>query len=182
MSTDNPMLPEGIPQASSEYKGGNGVHPQPLHRLGDVRRRQGVSLRRVARELRMEMRSVREEEESTSDLSLSQLYRWQKILDVPISELLIECDAPLSPPVLERARMIKLMKTVAAIIERADSVGIRRMAETLANQLLEIMPELDGVAPWHAVGQRRTLDEYGRVVERSVADSSLRPSRHSNEG
>ena len=68
------------------------------------------------------------------------------------------------------------MKTVAAIIERADSIGIRRMAETLSNQLLEMMPELKGVAAWHAVGQRRTLDDYGRAVERTVSDSTFRPS------
>jgi len=36
---------------------------------------------------------------------------------------------------------------------------------------IEIMPELKDVSPWHVVGQRRRLDEYGRAAERSVPDS-----------
>ena len=37
-------------------------------------------------------------------------------------------------------------------------------------QLVELMPELEGVSAWHAVGQRRTLDEVGRVAERRMPD------------
>jgi hypothetical protein len=39
------------------------------------------------------------------------------------------------------------------------------MAQTLCEQLTEMMPELKEVAPWHTVGQRRSLDEMGRVAE-----------------
>jgi hypothetical protein len=35
------------------------------------------------------------------------------------------------------------------------------------------MPELEHVSPWHEVGQRRGLDEYGVVVDRRLADDSL---------
>ena len=38
-------------------------------------------------------------------------------LDVPIAELLVESDQSLSGPILERARMVRLMKTAAAIRE-----------------------------------------------------------------
>ena len=69
---------------------------------------------------------------------------------------------------MERARMIKVMKTVAAIVEKANTPPMKRLVQMLCNQLLEIMPELADVAPWHTIGQRRTLDEYGRVVERLV--------------
>lgn len=105
---------------------------------------------------------------------MAQLYRWQKVLDVPINELLIECEAPLSTPVMKRARLVKLMKTAAAILDKAEAAPIRRMAETLITQLVEIMPELKEVSPWHAVGQRRTLNEYGRVVERRLTDGIWR--------
>ncbi len=44
------------------------------------------------------------------------------------------------------------------------------MAQTLIDQLLEIMPELAGVGPWHAVGQRRRLDELGMAAERRLSD------------
>ena len=33
----------------------------------------------------------------------------------------------------------------------------------LIEQILEIMPELADVTPWHTVGQRRTLDDVGRT-------------------
>ena len=34
--------------------------------------------------------------------------------------------------------------------------------------------ELVDVSPWHTVGQRRTLEDYGRVVERQLPDDVLR--------
>ncbi len=145
-----------------------------LHRIKAVRREQGVSLRRVAQHLQTDIRELRAEEEETVDISLSRLYQWQHVLDVPIADLLVDSNGPLSPPVLERARMVRLMKTVAAIMEKAESTSIQRLAQTLVDQMLEIMPELEGVNPWHSVGQRRTLDEYGRIVERSYSDDVWR--------
>ena len=44
------------------------------------------------------------------------------------------------------------------------------MAENLVAQLLEIMPELKEVSPWHSVGQRRSLDEMGRIAEQPIGD------------
>ena len=66
------------------------------------------------------------------------------------------------------------MKTVAAIREKSQNTAIQRLAQTLVNQLVEIMPELKGINPWHSVGQRRSLDEYGRVVERTYSDDIWR--------
>ena len=72
---------------------------------------------------------------------------------------------------MERALLSKLMKTALAIHEKAEAASMKRLAETLVNQLVEIMPELKGVSPWHAVGQRRTLDEMGKAVERGLSIS-----------
>ena len=85
---------------------------QPLHRLGLVRRLQGISRRTVARRLNMEVEQVRKQELASSDLPLSALYAWQKALEVPIAELLIEADGSLASPVLERSRLVRLMKTM----------------------------------------------------------------------
>jgi hypothetical protein len=109
-------------------------------------------------------------EDERTDLRLSLLYRFQQVLEVPVSELLVDSDAPVSTPVLERARMIKIMKTAAAILEQGGSMATRRLTQTLIEQLIELMPELEGVSPWHAVGQRRTLDEVGRIAERRMPD------------
>jgi hypothetical protein len=102
------------------------------------------------------------------------LYQWQQALGVPVSDLLVESTDPLSAPVLERARMIKVMKTVAAIMENADSASTRQLAQTLVSQLVEIMPELEGVSPWPAVGQRRSLNEYGRAAKHSFRGGMLK--------
>jgi transcriptional regulator with XRE-family HTH domain len=149
-------------------------HAHALHRLATVRRQQGISQRNIARRLNIDIATVRQQEEETTDLPLSTLYQWQRILEVPIAELLVDSNAPLSPPVFERARMVKVMKTVAAIAEKAETPSMKRLLQMLINQLLEIMPELTDVAPWHTVGQRRTLDEYGRVVERQLPDDMFR--------
>lgn len=144
-----------------------------LHRIREVRVRQGVSLRTAARHLGADIRSTRNQEEESSDLKLSDLYRWQEVLEVPVSELLSESSEPLSRPVLERARMVRIMKTVQAMLEKATAPGLKRMTEMLVEQLCEVMPELRGVSPWHSVGQRRSLDELGRAGEQTISDDIL---------
>ena len=121
---------------------------------------------------------LRLQEQESTDVRLSDLHKWQKALDVPLAELLVEPDASLSQPVMDRARMVRLMKTAAAIRERSESIGIRRMAQMLCEQLTEIMPELDRVGPWHEYGQRRSLDECGRIVERTISDDLFRQAAY----
>jgi hypothetical protein len=117
---------------------------------------------------------VRRQEQADCDLRLSDLQRWQEVLEVPVAELLVEGDGQLSGPVLERSRMVKLMKTAAAIRERSAGTAVCRMVEMLVEQILEIMPELADVTPWHTVGQRRTLDDLGRTARATVPDEILR--------
>jgi transcriptional regulator with XRE-family HTH domain len=144
-----------------------------MHRIASVREQQGVSLRAVARQMGTEVRRLREEEDEETDLKLSDLYRWQKALDVPISELLVEPGTSLSNPVMERAQLLRLMKTAMSILENSRSPGVRRMAQVMVEQLIDMMPELESVTGWHTVGQRRRLDEYGRVVERCISEDAL---------
>ncbi len=151
--------------------------PRPLHRLAAVRRMQGVSRRALARRLNVDVGVVKQQEEETSDLMLSTLYRWQQMLDVPISELLVDAEESLSAPVLKRARMVRLMKTALSIQERSSQESIRRMAQNLVAQLIEVMPELATVSAWHAVGQRRRLDEYGKAAERRLTSDVFRDYR-----
>ncbi len=146
---------------------------RPLHRLAEVRRQQGLSLRSAARQMSTDVRTLKSEEGGESDLKLSDLYRWQSVLGVPVAELLVESDSPLSRPVMDRARLVRIMKTVKAIGESAKADGTKRMAQMLESQLVEIMPELKDVGPWHSVGQRRSLEEYGRAAERLLSEDSL---------
>jgi transcriptional regulator with XRE-family HTH domain len=142
-----------------------------LHRIGEVRRRQGVSLRSAARRLSTSMDQVRRQEDPTCDMSLSQLYRWQRALEVPIVDLLVDSDAPLSETVLSRARLVRVMKTVRAIQESTSTIAVQRLATMMEQQLVELMPELKDVAAWPSVGQRRSANELGRAVERVLPES-----------
>ena len=153
------------------------ARPGPtLHRIGHVRRQQGVTLRNVARRLGIAMAVVRRQEQADCDLRLSDLHRWQQVLEVPVAELLVEGDGQLSGPVLERSRMVKLMKTAAALRERTAGTPVGRIVEMLVEQILEIMPELSDVTPWHTVGQRRTLEELGRTGRCPVPEDLFRRS------
>ena len=141
-----------------------------MHRIATVRQQQGVSLRSASRQMGRTMSTVRSQEDECQDLRISDLIRWQKVLGVPLQDLLVEGEPALSRPVMERARLVRLMKTAAALQENVESESTKRMANMLVQQLIEIMPELQEVSAWHSVGQRRSLDEYGRIVERRVND------------
>ena len=93
---------------------------------------------------------------------------------MPVAELLVEGEGQLSGPVLQRSRMVKLMKTAAAIRERTQDTTTARMVSMLIEQILELMPELADVTPWHTVCQRRTLDDVGRTARNPVADDVFR--------
>jgi transcriptional regulator with XRE-family HTH domain len=138
--------------------------------LAEVRRQQGVSLRTAARHMNKDVATLRQQEKPTTDMRISELAAWQQVLDVPLVDLLVDSDAPLSRPVMERARLVRLMKTAAAIKEKTESIELKRLAKTLTDQLIEIMPELAEISAWHSVGQRRSLDEVGRVAERRLRD------------
>lgn len=146
------------------------VERPAMQRLATVRRRQGISRRTIARRLNVDLNQVREQESETADLPLSVVYAWQRALEVPVAELLVEASDTLSTPILERSQLVRLMKTVQAIREESKQVSIRRMAQTLADQLIEIMPELAEVSSWHTVGQRRRLDELGVAAQRRLAE------------
>ena len=141
-----------------------------FHKISDVRQRQGVTLRNVARRLGIEMAIIRKQEKPDSDLRISDLLRWQQVLDVPLAELLEDGEDQLSGPVLVRSRMVKLMKTAAAIREQVGDGPGSQLVSQLIGQILEMMPELADITPWHTVGQRRTLDDVGRTARNTVPD------------
>jgi len=72
-----------------------------LHRIKQVRRRQGISMRTAVRRLGLDAGTIEMQEEGTTDLRLSDLYRWRAALEVPTSELLVEADDPLVGAILD---------------------------------------------------------------------------------
>ena len=120
--------------------------------------------------MNVDVAEIRRQEEETSDLPLSVLYEWQKVLEVPIAELLVESEDALSQPLMQRAQLVRLMKTALALLEKADGKATRAMAQTLVDQLIEVMPELQGISAWKAVGKRRSLDELGVAALRTLSE------------
>lgn len=140
-----------------------------LHRLATVRRAQGISRAAVARHLNVDVKEIRRQEEENNDLPIWVLYEWQKILEVPVAELLVEAEDSLSQPLVQRAQLVRLMKTALALLEYADNKATLTMAQALVDQLVEVMPELQGIAAWKAVGKRRTLDDLGIAATRTMS-------------
>jgi transcriptional regulator with XRE-family HTH domain len=172
-TVDLTAIPTDVVTTAADLVGESVSQGPRMHRIRTVRLQQGASLRSVARRTGVDVRQLRLQENESADIRLSDLQKWQKALDVPMAELLAEPDEALSPGIMERARLVRLMKTAVAIRERANSENIRRMAEMLAEQLEEVMPELREVGPWHEYGQRRSLEEFGRIAERPVSDDML---------
>jgi transcriptional regulator with XRE-family HTH domain len=143
---------------------------QPLQRLAAVRRQQGFSRHTVAHRLNIEIEQVRQQESESCDLPLSVVYAWQKVLEVPVADLLVEAGDALSSPVLERSQLVRLMKTALAISEQTKQESVRRMVQTMVGQLVEIMPELANVSAWHIVGKRRRLSELGVAAQRRLPE------------
>ncbi|REJ65991.1 MAG: hypothetical protein DWQ31_16075 [Planctomycetota bacterium] len=116
------------------------------------------------------MAKVREQQDENYDLTLSELFRWQELLNVPVAELLVDCDVPLSTPVMKRAQLVKLMKTAVTIKENTRERSTQRMVRMLIEQLVELMPELAEVGPWHGNGSRRSTAEFGQAARRQLSE------------
>ena len=155
-------VPNEVPTTNRPASG------QPLHCLGEARRREGITRRTVARQLGISIHDVQHQEQPSADILLSELYRWQKVLEVPITELLDEPQGGLCQPVRLRARLVLLMKTVRSIQERARQESVQRLAQVLDETLVEIMPELKETGAWPSVGQRRSQDDPGQAYYRRL--------------
>lgn len=141
-----------------------------LNCIAEVIEREHASPRSLAQRMNMTVSEVLECTAPTNDLTLSELYRWQEVLNVPITELLVELDSTLSAPVKYRCQLLKAMRTVRSIQENSSEEPIQTMAMRLAKQLLELMPELKHVSAWPSVGQRRSLSELGALADRVLPE------------
>ena len=137
--------------------------PRVLNRLRMVREQQGLTLRTVSRRCGVSVRQLRTEEDPLADLPCSVLQRWQRALEVPLVELMVEPDDKLSLVVSQRAKLLRVMKTALSVKETARDEPTRRLAAMLCKQLQELMPELSEQTAWPSVGSRRGQEDIGRI-------------------
>jgi transcriptional regulator with XRE-family HTH domain len=136
-----------------------------LHRLSIVRKLRKLTLNEVARQLQLPYEEARRQEQETSDLALSQLYRWQRLLQVPIADLLVDGDESLGVPAVKKEALTAVLEVALQIIAHTRQPGIRRIAHTLVDQLVELSPELKPIADAHTAGQAHLFDEQGRALK-----------------
>ena len=145
-----------------------------LHRIAEVRAQQGLSLRAVSSRSGIDVPHLKQQELPDSNLTLIDLTRWAKALEVPIENLIVDHDSELSDPVHSRAAMVKVMKTVVALTEVAASPRVARLTAMLREQLIELMPELAEIGGWPNYGTRRPPDQQGRIGENPIDVRNLR--------
>jgi transcriptional regulator with XRE-family HTH domain len=138
---------------------------QTVNRIALVRQQQEMSLRSVARHTGVDVRTLRKQEKPTANLTLTELTNWANALDVPVKDLIDVPDQGLASPIQQRAQLIRIMKSAVSIQENADCESMQAFADTLVSQLIELMPELDGISAWPTYGQRRSSEEVGRTAE-----------------
>ena len=148
-----------------------GTPKKSYHQIGAVRRNQNISLANCARKLGLTVQEARNQEQPDSNLTLAQLMAWKKVLDVPMSELVPDDDF-IEDPVKNRALLLRVMKTAQQILNANTNVQVHRMAVTLVDQLIELMPELANVSPWPEVGQSHASRGLGKTAYRHF-DSEL---------
>jgi transcriptional regulator with XRE-family HTH domain len=141
---------------------------QTVNRIALVRQQQEMSLRSVARHTGVDVRTLRKQEKPTANLTLTELTNWANALDVPVKDLIDVPDQGLANPIQQRAQLIRIMKSAVSIQENADCESMQAFADTLVSQLIELMPELDGIPAWPTYGQRRGSEEVGRTAEQHL--------------
>ena len=140
----------------------------PLHRIAEVRVQQELTLRAISRRSGVDVQDLKQQELPDSNLTLIDLTRWAKALEVPIENLIVDNDFELSDPVQSRAAMVKVMKTVVALTEVVASPRVARLTTMLREQLIELMPELAEIGGWPNYGSRRPSDQHGRIGENPI--------------
>lgn len=141
------------------------------HRVAAARQAQGISVTTAAQRLGWSRQRAVAAEDEAFDLTISELLQWQDALDVPLQELIVEPDQTLSRPVMERAQLLRLMKTTRSLGELVTSKRAKRLISRLSEQLVEIMPELRDARPWPAHQESRSC-EFGIIAERTFTSSN----------
>jgi transcriptional regulator with XRE-family HTH domain len=110
-----------------------------LHRVAELRRRKHVSVREAANRSGFTAEQIRLLEKPTCDMLLSDLYRWQQLLGVSVTELLVDTNSPVPAPVLTGKRLLAMLQTARALGEVAREPGTNRFYKMLETQLAELL-------------------------------------------
>lgn len=145
----------------------NGKH-NIMHRIREVRENEGITIGAMARRMKRTVSELKRQECEDADLRLSEIYRWQSALKVPLMELLAEPGYGVSAEIRHRAGLTRVAKTARSLLRSSRTPATQRLAESLVEQLVEIMPELEEQGAWPDRGVPKAATELGRVAEQVV--------------
>ena len=139
-----------------------------LHRIRTVRQQEEMSLRCIARRSKTTITKLRAQEQEDADLRLSDLYRWQRALNVPLRELLLDEHDLFPNQIQQRAFFLRVAKMALAVTQAESLDETRRLGENLRYELIRIMPELREVGPpAKGFGRSATI---GKIAEHPIPD------------
>ncbi len=138
-----------------------------IHRLAEIRRREGISVRAMARRLGITSSEVRRQERSFTDIPLRVLADWAAALRMPVAELVADAADGLPPHLQRRANLLRAMKDARAIQRRAKEKTIRLFAADIVELLLAVMPELIEVAAEQEPSAKRQ-QRLGRTATETI--------------
>ncbi|MBQ2788182.1 MAG: hypothetical protein IJE97_00995 [Thermoguttaceae bacterium] len=144
---------------------------RPLHFIASTLRKQNATLAGCARRLGLSLSEAAAQIRPDADLTLSQLYAWRAVLDVPTSEL-IPFDDVVPDPIRNRALLLRTMNTARQLQDLSRGTRLEPAVASLVDQLIELMPELAETPAWPTVGQSRAPREPGSATRRVDADFS----------
>lgn len=129
-----------------------------LHRLGDARKKMGVSWFELARRMGVTVEEIRRQEES-EDISISTLKQWSAALEVQITDLIVEPEEWLDAAHLEKPQAERLLQLACKLRDRSRRRSIQRLAQTFVEQLTEMHPELESSSNGHRRRARQALQK-----------------------
>lgn len=142
-------------------------------RLRQVRIREGITVRTIARRLRMSTLEYEGWESAGHELTVNELLACRDALEVPVDELL-----GLEESVPDRANVLRAYKSAMTLWDTCDKKNQRIILSRLISDLEKTMPEVkglrragnDSVKSWPAFGHRRGPNELGRIAEFPIPD------------
>ena len=175
-ASETPRKPRDVKPASSSRpsnpeRRSPSKSARPLHFIASTLRKQNATLAGCARRLGLSLSEAAAQTRPDADLTLSQLYAWRAVLDVPTSELL-PFDDLVPDPIRNRALLLRTMKTARQLQDLSRGTRLEPAVATLVDQLIELMPELAEVPAWPTVGQSRAPRDPGSATRRVDADFS----------
>jgi transcriptional regulator with XRE-family HTH domain len=109
-----------------------------LHRIREAREERGMTRQQAARMLSITLPELERQEDPHCDLTISELRNWTELLGLEIDDLIVDQQVPFPRAALSNQNVSSFLDTVTKMLARSKCPAVKRLAETLTNQLREI--------------------------------------------